>query len=495
MSIHLTRRQLVSGLAGVLGASALTQRNRAYGQEAKKPRFLIVMGANGGASLLDGPLAIRASESQFASTLNTYEDAQVTSTGPLRAVAYDARTIGPIPYPIAMRQEDFVRKHGKSMMVVTATTTSVNHSVAQRRSVTGNEAWQGRTLQELVAMEYGSAFPIANAHLMTGSEFTARGSDPSLPDFAYGETIADPLLFPLGMHGSRGVPGGDDAALVTRARQVRDQLSSASRFSAQFKNAQILKRWKAARGQQGRVEGADLISRLMLRPEGPELASHGLQSSPVSAKVRAAFPAYDKDPLEAQAALAYMMLTQGASVCATLGPSQNLVYTGTNPYGGGAPLEEGGIRNLPIAFDYAHTSHRGAQAFMWNRVYKIADALIDLLSGTEFAAGESYWDRSLIYIATDFGRTKSRPANATEFGTGHDLNNGCVVLSPLVRGGTVLGGVNPDTGLTYGFDLTTGAPDPQRTTSEKELFSGLLGALNVTTTGSGLPDVAAMRKA
>ncbi|MND03734.1 hypothetical protein D3C83_237030 [compost metagenome] len=58
----------------------------------------------------------------------------------------------------------------------------------------------------------------------------------------------------------------------------------------------------------------------------------------------------------------------------------------------------------------------------------------------------------------------------------------------------MLGGVNPDTGLTYGFNLQTGVPDPTRKTAEAEIFSGVLGALNVDMTGSNLPDVPAMRK-
>jgi hypothetical protein len=493
---------MLTGAAAVAGATALRSQP-GHAQAAKQPRFLIVLGANGGASLIDGPLAIRASESANAATLNTFPDAAVTNPGAasgggaIRAVSFSSSDVGPIPYAISTSQEAFVRKHEKHMMVVTATSTSVNHVIAQRRSVTGNEAWQGRTLQEAVAAEYAANAILPNAHLITGSEFTARGSDVTLPVQAFGELVADPLLFPLGLHGSRGVPGGDRADLVAQARAVRDgKLSRASRFSQVFDNAPALQRWRALRGQQGRVETADLISKLMVVADGDKypLGKHGLQSSKEAAKVRQRFPEYDKDPLEAQAALAYLMLTQGASVTVTLGPSQNFVYAGNRAYGSGA-LEPGAVKNLPIAFDYSHTSHRAAQAFMWQRIYGIADGLIDLLSATEYAAGESFWDHTLIYIATDFGRTKNRPNNATDFSSGHDLNNGFVVLSPLVPGGKVLGGVNPDTGLTYGFDLATGAPDRNRTTSEAEVFAGLLGALGVSTAGSGLPDVRAMRKA
>ncbi|HEU4537967.1 MAG TPA: hypothetical protein VFS00_27795, partial [Polyangiaceae bacterium] len=103
--------------------------------------------------------------------------------------------------------------------------------------------------------------------------------------------------------------------------------------------------------------------------------------------------------------------------------------------------------------------------------------------------------RTVIYVATDFGRTKRRPNGAAEFGSGHDLNNGYVLLSPLVPGGRVLGGVDPQTGLTYGFDPDSGRPEPGRTAGEKEIYAGLLHALGVDTAGSGLPDMRAMRRA
>jgi hypothetical protein len=411
-------------------------------------------------------------------------------------VSYAASKVGPIPYAISTSQQEFIAKRGKDMLVVTSTGTSVNHGVAQRRSVTGNEAWAGRTLQELVAKEYGASALIPNVHLVTGSEFTARGSDASLPASAFGETVPDPLLFPLGLHGYRGIAGGDRGDLVAKARALRDtKLQRASKFSRVFEDARAIARFRALRGAQGALESADLISKLMIVADGPSypLGKHGLSSSPAAAKVRARFPDYDKDPLEAQAALAYLLLTQGVSVTVTLGANSNFVYTGEGGYNANK-LEPGAVRNLPIAFDYSHTSHRSAQAFMWQRMYKIADGLIDLLSSTEYEAGASYWDRSAIYIATEFGRTKNRPANATEFSSGHDLNNGVVVLSPMARGNTVLGGVDANTGLTYGFDLATGAPDKGRSTQEREVFAGLLGIMGVGTEGSGLPAVPAMRR-
>ena len=65
----------------------------------------------------------------------------------------------------------------------------------------------------------------------------------------------------------------------------------------------------------------------------------------------------------------------------------------------------------------------------------------------------------------------------------------------LVRGNTILGGVDPNTGLTYGFDPNTGAPDPGRNMNEPEIFSGLLQALGIDTSEASLPNVPAMRNA
>jgi len=38
------------------------------------------------------------------------------------------------------------------------------------------------------------------------------------------------------------------------------------------------------------------------------------------------------------------------------------------------------------------------------------------------------WDRSLIYVATEFGRGKTRRKDAETSGTSHHLNNGSVLI-------------------------------------------------------------------
>ena len=66
--------------------------------------------------------------------------------------------------PYTAVQSEFVAKHKQDMMVVTLTGTSVNHGIAQKRAITGNEAWSGRTLQELVALEYGDGYADPERH-------------------------------------------------------------------------------------------------------------------------------------------------------------------------------------------------------------------------------------------------------------------------------------------------------------------------------------------
>ena len=127
----------------------------------------------------------------------------------------------------------------------------------------------------------------------------------------------------------------------------------------------------------------------------------------------------------------------------------------------------------------------------------IADRLIRLLQQVEFdsSTGESMWDRTLLYVATDFGRTRRRASETVDFNSGHDLNNGVVILSDMVKGNSVFGNVDPETGLTYGWDPVTGEDlDTSQYNPESHIYAGILRALDVDTTGSPLPTVAAWDK-
>ncbi len=496
-----TRRDVLRQLAALAGAGAGASlfNNVALAEEAKDPRFLIVLCATGGGSIIDGPLAIRASESATPSTLNTFEDALVTgwSGSPFRAVDLAGGSIGPIPAPFSVAPSEFLSRRRQDLMVATVTGTSVNHQVAQRRAITGNEAWAGRTLQEMVAWQYGMNAPIPNVHLVAGLGFNDPGNDSLVPTWARRQIVPDPLVWPLSLDGAKGMPQGLDPAVLAAARKHRNEVFEPStRFGQIFTDAARLKEWKELRGSpQERIEALDLITKLMVPPDGGSfpLGEFGLSSSPSSEAVRAVFPDYAADPMQAQAAVAFLLLKHRVSVSVTIGPSFSFVYDASGEVTSGLP--ENSVLNPPLAFDFSHQAHRAGQAIVWSRLYAVVDGLIQLLQAEDYGDGTSLWDRTMIYIATEFGRVKTRPANASDWGTGHDLNNGVAVFSPLVPGDTLRGGVDPDTALTYGFDPTTGDPEPGRTTSEAEIFSGLLGALGVDTSGSGLPDVPAMRRA
>lgn len=520
MMPNQTRRHFLGNLGlGAGAAAALSLGVGARRAEAQTlppegagtdPRFLFVFACSGGASIIDSVLAVRESESANAAVLNTFPDALVRGFegSPFRAVDQDRDALGQIPAGVAARQAWFVEKHRRQMAAVTWERTSVNHQVGQRRSVTGNEAWAGRTLQECVALQHGVGRPLPNVHLANGSGYTEMGNDLSLPSFCFGETVTAPGTWPLSLDGRRGILNAPGGALLARARKLRNErLDPGTPFSQAFAQSPRLRHWQHIRGApQAAIENLDLISKLMVYRDSPStpLGAFGLQSSPDLDRVRAAFPNVESDPLEAQAALAFLLVKYGVSVSVTLGPSGDFllepeyagfdVGAGRGREGDGPLLPPGAVLNPPIAFDFSHNGHRSVQALMWDRMYRIADGLIGLLASEEFGGGQSYWDRSLIYFASDFGRTKNRPENATEFASGHNLNNGVLTISPLVKGDTVLGGVDPDTCLTYGCDPLTGRPEPGRNNAEAEVFAGLLDTLGVDTARSGLPNFTALKR-
>jgi hypothetical protein len=310
--------------------------------------------------------------------------------------------------------------------------------------------------------------------------------------------VADPRLWPLALDGRRGLANSPSPALVAASRALRERFESAGTFGQRYAASTRLEAWRALRkGPSAALESASLIDALLLLEDSPStpLSTFGLTSSPDAARLREVFPSLDDDPFEAQAALAFLLLKNRLSVSVTLGPSFNVaVASGLDLNDTSEDLPEGALYNPPLAFDFSHQAHRSSQALMWARIYRIAGKLIDLLRAEEWANGQSLWDRTVLYVATDFGRTKTRPSAAPEFGTGHDLDNGLLVVSPLARGDSLLGGVDPNTGLTHGFDLSTGAPVPGRTMEEREIYAGILQMLRVDTSGSGLPDVRAMRR-
>jgi hypothetical protein len=463
---NLKRRSfLKSSLAASAAASMglLGREARAQAQPEDR-RFLFVVAAAGGGSMIDAFLPVLEAESANAQDIVAYPTSfvQQPSGSNLRCV----HTQLPLDFPFNDGfKSEFLSRHAADTAVMTMEGTSVNHLVAQKRAMNGAGANRGRTIAEAAALRHGAGMLLPNVN-MAESGYLEPGDDPTVDEGARAVQVADALLFSLSTDGVRGVVGAPAAAsglpltaeqlergraLTGRARRVRDLLERRSVFGQTFRNAPLKKRFLDNRADLApALEVADLITKLTIVPNVPgaiPLDDFGLEPSPDEARIRAKLPNVIQDPFEAQAALAFLLAKYNVSCSLTISPSFAPVIVGAD------------FRNAPLAFDFSHTDHVTAQYLMWRRVLKVTDALVSLLKEEPYGDG-TLWDRSVVYIATDFGRDKVRPTGAAQFGTGHNLNNGNVIMSPFLNANRVYGGVDPDTGLTFGFDLQTGDPLP-----------------------------------
>jgi len=62
-------------------------------------------------------------------------------------------------------------------------------------------------------------------------------------------------------------------------------------------------------------------------------------------------------------------------------------------------------------------------------------------------------------------------------------NNGSLIISPLVNGNRIFGGVDPKTCLTYGFDRQTGEPKREANFEEAALSGALAHVLDIDYAG------------
>lgn len=469
---RLTRRdalKLGAMAAAAAGISSLAPRRARAQLSPADRRWLFVVCAAGGASIVDSFLPVPQSQGNGGAA---YADDLIQQPGGsnLRCVSVLDNSIeGVIGLGNGYAQATFLSKHKDDVAVMTHDVTSVNHLVAAKRSLTGNNINRGRTLQEAVAERYGEALILPNCN-MAGGGYLEHGDDASVPDFARAEPVADPRLFAFATHGSRGVPGAPSAALLARARRLRTGMEDASGFVRTFRRSPLLERYRARRDRLvPSLEGSDLITKLMMlqnQPGETPLSEYDLESSPDGAQLLQKFPSLLTDPYQAQGALAFLLARHDVACAITLAPGNSPVFQTTEQ-----------IINAPIAFDWAHRDHRGGQNSMWSRVLSVVDGLIDLLKATDIDGDPDngkMWDKSLIYIATEFGRDK-----VASGGSGHHVNNGSVLISPLLRGNRVYGGVDPDTCLTYGFDPATGEAQPGTSLYEGHVYSAVAHALGI----------------
>lgn len=476
---RFSRRSMLRWGAAAAAASALPTafslgRRRALAQPRADQKFLFVVTASGGGSIIDSFLPVAESEApdrEAAQRLVVYPDAAVTqpSGSNLKVV----RNIGVTGlFTNAYDQAELVRKHYRDMCVVTVENTSVNHVVAQKRAITGAGIDAGRTLMEAMAMQHGEDLLLPNCNMSIGGY--AEPGTVAVPDRARAEIVADPVLYAISTHGHAGVRGAPGADAIAQARAVREQLDDVSAFGGRHAQSPLRERYLGLRRDlMPQLEGADLIHRLLMvrSSDGLPLADYGLGLDPeqdaLLGRLLELFPNIAQDRLHAQAALGFLLARYGISSAITLGPSFMPSF-----------LEGGEIPDTPIAFDFSHTDHATTQNVMWSRVSEVLDGLITLLQETPHGDG-SMWDQSLIYVATDFGRSKDRPRGSLSFGSGHHLNNGNLFISPMLEGNRVYGGVDPRTCLTYGFDPTTGDPEPGTVMREGHLYSLVCQAMGI----------------
>ncbi len=457
------RDMLLSAGALAAVASVSGRSGKLLAEEEKtsaETRYLFVVCAGGGASIVDSFLG-------QASGPAAYSDMVKAPGSELTSFPARKNTIsGFVDMGNKYDQATFLTKHGKDALVMTAEVSSVNHFIAARRALNGDNINAGRTLAEAASMHFGSKLLLPNL-LMAGDGFAVPGDDLTVPDRFRGTRIADPLMFAFANHGFKGVNKAVGEKEMSAMRALRKKFEGAGEFGQSFKKSGMLSAYSQNRDNiVESLEKGDLITKMtLLDPNTNKLAEYGLQVSPDINAVREKFPNLAKDTFESQCALAFLSMKNGLSNCATIAPSPMPL------------IENKSTANAPIAFDWSHSDHPGAQNTMWSYVLKNLDGLIDLLKATDIdgdPAKGKMWSKSLIYIATEFGRDR-----VTTGGSGHHLNNGVAIISPLMKGNKVYGGIDPATALTFGFDPATGVPNPKTVMKEKHIYSAVAHALGL----------------
>ena len=461
------------GFIGV--SSAFTLSNfvapyllRAQGKADRK--LLFVIAAGGGASIMDSLLPVLSTEA--GGGIHSFTPEQVASP---QGSAFrcpipiaDNTIQGAVPfgsgYPIA----NFLTKHTADTVVMTNEVSSVNHNIAAKRAITGNNVNAGRTLMEAVAAKYGKDIILPNCN-MAGGGYGEQGIDASLDAHFRGSAISDPLSFAFALDSTRGILGAPDKKMLSEALKIRLELEKSTDFAKTFGYSPLLQEYVESREAFAKaISKGDLIDKLMLLQSSGnvDLSKFGLQTSKDMEQILSKFPDVATDPFQAQAALGFLLAKHSVSTAITITPGASPVFKG----------DDNRVVNAPIGFDFSHQDHRGTQNAMWSRVFETADSLIDLLKAQDMdgdPAKGKMWDHSLIYIATEFGRDK------TGGSSGHHLNNGNVMISPLLKGNTIFGGIDPQTGLTYGFNPVTGEPDQGINLNETHVYSAVCQALGV----------------
>lgn len=474
----LLKLGMAAGALGVLHGLVPRRSTAEAGtrSDARDRRLLFVIGAHGGASLIDSFLPVLDSEAgSAAATLNCFPERLIEQTP--GSAFHCVKLLDNYSFYTkpTFTLGDFVRRHGTDMAVIGHEVSSVNHNVGQHRALSGAGIDRGRTIMETAALRHGVGLPLSNCNMAIDG-YAKHGADRTIPATARHEMIVAPQLFGIGTHGHQGVAGAPSSRLLERARKARDEGDRKSKFGQRFAADGRLAAYLRTRAEVSpQLEEAQLVDKLLLvKPDSIDPA-YGLKPDALTLAVREALPHLDTDRIQAQVGLSFLLAYHGVSTALTMGLTTDTVVR-----------PNGAVVHAPLSFDYSHSSHRATQGLMWSRTLELADALIALLKSHDYLGDPALgkmWHRSIVYVATEFGRDKTRPSGAQDWGTGHDLNNGSVLLSPLLKGNAVYGGVDPRSGLTYGFDPESGRPDPQRLMTEADVYGILAHALDIEVPG------------
>ncbi len=466
MTFKTTRRDALSAMTALGGLASLGLNwpgSKALGQGSEKKYIFTICGV-GGANIIDSFLAQGTGPA-------AYENLVTIPGSPFHAAPSLKNSIkGVIGLGNGYAQETFLKKYAADTIVMTNEVSSVNHMVAAKRAMSGDNTNKGRSLPEAIAMEFGKGLPLANL-MLAGGGYALHGDDSSVNDMYRAQLVSDPLMFAFATHGFKGITKLAGEAEVKTGRELRKQLEQVSRFHKKFEGSRILESYTKNRETiVDMLEKGDNVTKLMLLdPAKNDLAKFGFEVSKDLNLVREKFNNLANDHFEARLALAFLACKNGLTNAATIAPSDTPL------------MAEKGTPNAPIAFDWSHVDHRSAQNSMWSFLLKGIDGLIELLKATDVdgdPAKGKMWDRSMIYIATEFGRDKVK-----EGGSGHHLNNGVVMISPLLNGNRIFGGIDPATGLTFGFNPESGEPERMRSMKEKDMYGAVCHAMGLNYTG------------
>jgi hypothetical protein len=418
-----------------------------------EPQLLLIVVANGGASMIDCFLPIESTSSN--TDIYTYSNSlieNVTGSNFKCVKSLDTSSSLGLPDP-NFEMKTFLLNHSSDMALISQDTSSVNHHVAAQRVLNGDGFYRGTKITELNSNAHGANFSLANINL-AGGGFGVAGGNEGLIDYAKALRVATAPSVAFSTHRFKGIDYGISESNVKLARLIRNKLEQKAQGILLWKDHENLERWLRYRENVKGFEDSNIIDQLLfLERVGADNSNIPVLQTPFLNKLKAAFPNLLTDPYESQAAIAFLLFRNGLSNSVTID------------------------MNLGLGFDQSHQFHTEAQNYMWRRTLKTLDALLTLFK-TEYYMGDpkkgTIWNRLVTYVPTEFGRDKNKKQ-----GSGHNLNNAHLLLSPKIKGNRLYGSLNETTGHISGFDLRTGKPDPSKKISEKHMYSIIASALEI----------------